>query len=127
MVNQLLNIRVLIVDDEPDSRALMHDILTLYGAEVYCAENGSDALQALEHVIPDVILLDLAMPGMDGWLTLKAIQARPSLAAGAPIVAISAHYSEALAQQALLKGFDLALPKPYKINELIDSLIVLLT
>ena len=58
---------VLVVDDEPDIRATVTAMLEIEGYEVAEAANGADALHAVEHREPDVILLDMRMPVLDGW------------------------------------------------------------
>lgn len=61
------DVRVLIVDDEPDIRATVSAMLEIEGYDVTEAANGADALQAFEERTPDVILLDMRMPVLDGW------------------------------------------------------------
>ncbi|WP_295607595.1 response regulator, partial [uncultured Lamprocystis sp.] len=62
---------ILIIDDEPDLRDLMRDVLAHQGCQVFCAANGPDGIVLNEQENPDVILLDLRMPGMDGITTLR--------------------------------------------------------
>ena len=61
------DVRVLIVDDEPDIRATVSAMLEIEGYDVDEAANGADALHAIERQAPDVILLDMRMPVLDGW------------------------------------------------------------
>jgi len=61
------DIRVLVVDDEPDIRATVAEMLEIEGYSVDEASNGADALRAIEHRAPDLILLDMRMPVLDGW------------------------------------------------------------
>jgi CheY-like chemotaxis protein len=67
--------RVLIVDDDDDVRETLEIILTDEGLEVMTAANGREALQVLRTRRPDVVLLDLLMPEMDGWQTIDALRA----------------------------------------------------
>ena len=60
-------VRVLIVDDEPDIRATVSAMLEIEGYDVAEAANGADALQVFDELTPDVILLDMRMPVLDGW------------------------------------------------------------
>lgn len=79
--------RILVVEDEPDLRDTMCDLLELEGYAVVRAANGREALEALEEAgSPCLILLDLMMPEMDGWQFLEALRGRPSPA----IVVVSA-------------------------------------
>ena len=65
--------RILIVDDEPDIRRLIQVNLELDGHEVHMACDGSEALAAVRAQVPDVIILDVMMPALDGWQVLEAI------------------------------------------------------
>jgi DNA-binding response OmpR family regulator len=59
--------KVLVVDDEEDIRISVSQILEIHGYEVIRAENGTECLRQLEHVLPDLVILDIMMPGMSGW------------------------------------------------------------
>jgi len=72
--------RVLVVDDTPANLALLLDALTAAGHELLVAESGASALAVLEHTTPDLILLDLVMPGMDGVETCRRLKQRPECA-----------------------------------------------
>ena len=63
--------KVIVVDDEADSRQLVHDMLAQSGATVYCAANGTEFDTLMRQVEPTMIVLDLAMPTPDGWDLLK--------------------------------------------------------
>jgi CheY-like chemotaxis protein len=76
---------VLIIEDDPDCRDILSDLLYGHGYEIACAENGRRALDYLKLVTPSLILLDLAMPVMNGRVSQMAKE-RPS-------AGISAHYS----------------------------------
>jgi two-component system, cell cycle response regulator DivK len=112
---------VILVDDEPDSLNLVHDILTLNGAEVHRASNGRQGLDELSRIIPTLIILDLAMPSPDGWEMLEEIRADPDIRR-VPVVAITAYYSERVAERAFQAGFDAFFPKPIKASHFITKL-----
>jgi CheY-like chemotaxis protein len=102
--------RVLLVDDEPQVRATIGEALTLEGYDVTEASNGAEALALLRTARPDVIVLDLWMPIMDGWEFRKAqVEAHP----GIPLVVLSAldlsheRLAELRAEALLGKPFDL--------------------
>jgi len=80
-----MSLRVLIVDDDADARALLTGFLTAEGLEVTAADSGEAALALLSHDFPDLILLDAIMPGLDGFETCRRIKARPE-AAHVPVI-----------------------------------------
>jgi two-component system chemotaxis response regulator CheY len=90
-VTQPAPIRVLVVEDDTDIRETVAELLIEEGYEVQTATSGKDALDRLQEneTLPDVILLDLMMPVMDGWTFHGELQRTPTLAA-VPIVVISA-------------------------------------
>src|SRR5512133_271180 len=66
--------KVLVVEDEPDTVLLLKNILRLAGFDVLSSPNGRDALRKYKDLAPDIILLDLMMPEMDGWETLRYLR-----------------------------------------------------
>jgi CheY-like chemotaxis protein len=80
---------VLLVDDDPDFRTLMRELLEDEGCSVREAENGRHALEVLETFLPDLILMDLMMPEMNGWELFDALQKRVDLAS-IPVAVVSA-------------------------------------
>ncbi len=113
--------KVILVDDEPDSLDLIHDILTLNGAEVYRAAGGEQCLSLLAEVAPTLVVLDLAMPKPDGWDLLREIRARPQTA-DVPVVAVTAYYSDSVVRQAHEAGFNAFFPKPIRSNVFLSKL-----
>ena len=83
---------VMVVDDDPDIRAFVSELLADEGYEVRAATNGRDALAVLTNWHPDVILLDLMMPEMDGWDFLAAQQGNLALVS-IPVIVMSASYN----------------------------------
>ncbi len=107
---------ILVVDDD---RSILHfvcDALLMGGYEATTARNGADALAAVEKVHPDLILLDLQMPIMDGWEFMKVYRRRPG--EHAPVVITAG--GGGLARRAAAVGADGYLMKPYDLNELLD-------
>lgn len=112
---------IILVDDEPDSLHLLADMLSLHGAEVYSASNGTSCLDLLKAIIPSAIVVDLNMPSPDGWDLLDAIRAQPRLAQ-VPVIAVTAYYSEKVEDEARRAGFDAFVRKPVKSGSLLALL-----
>jgi two-component system, OmpR family, KDP operon response regulator KdpE len=106
--------RVLIVDDEPQIRRVMRTALAAGGYEPYEARTGEEALQALREFDPDVILLDINMPGMGGMAACREIRAASEVA----IIVLSVRDSERDKIAALDAGADDYITKPFSMNEL---------
>ena len=104
-------VRVLAVNDYPDNVESMARLLRLYGHEAEVALGGPAALRAAEAQQPDAVLLDISMPGMDGYQVARQLRAmfrdRPLL-----LVAMTAHGSEEDRRRCQEAGFDLHLVKP---------------
>lgn len=108
---------VLIVDDEPMARTLLRLMLVRAGFEVAEAENGFDALEKVEVNIPDLILLDVMMPGMDGFTVCQKVRARQETA-DLPIIMLSAKTDLDSINKGLLAGATKYLTKPISPEEL---------
>jgi two-component system, OmpR family, KDP operon response regulator KdpE len=106
--------RVLIVDDEPQIRRVMRTALAANGYEPYEARTGEEALQALREFDPDVILLDMNMPGMGGMAACRQIRTASEVA----IIILSVRDSERDKIEALDAGADDYITKPFSMNEL---------
>lgn len=112
--------RVLVVDDEPDNIEVVAESLEFYGVFVKTASSGKEALAMLADFEPDLVLMDLSMPDMDGWQTRRQIvqQGEPSY----PIVALSAHAMAGDKERAIDAGFDGYITKPVNIPTLIQDI-----
>lgn len=114
--------RVLVVEDDASIRAVLSDILACEGYLVDQAANGREALLKLQRARPDVILLDLMMPIVDGPTFVKTCWSLDH-AAGIPIVLVSASPNLAqLAEQLRSYGVRGALTKPFDLNELLTMI-----
>jgi CheY-like chemotaxis protein/anti-sigma regulatory factor (Ser/Thr protein kinase) len=110
--------RILIVDNERDDRELLASVLEPLGFEVGQAESGHACLAMLADFQPDLIFMDLAMPGIDGWQTIRTI--RQNQASSAQIAIISANaYDKGLENDVGIPTADFFL-KPFKMEELLD-------
>jgi CheY-like chemotaxis protein len=103
--------QVLVVEDEKDSIKMVSKILSHHGIQVYVASNGRECLARLNEISPTLVVMDLAMPEMDGWETLRHMRANPS-SAHIPVVAITAYHSANVAHDAVQSGFNAYFPKP---------------
>ena len=116
---------VLVVDDDLPLRGMLSAALRRRGFQVYLAGDGAEALSALTVNRPDIILLDLMMPDVNGWDFLQRLKERGFLGQ-IPIVVISAHLR--IDPQAILQmGVNAILPKPFNLNELVDLIESLLS
>jgi DNA-binding response OmpR family regulator len=116
--------KILVVDDEPEVRQLMEHFLTDRGYEVRIVENGRLALEALDTFTPDVVLLDMHMPEMDGLETLKRLGARsPSL----PVIMITVNEDIETTSRLLQLGAADYVPKPFNLEYLEQSINIQLS
>ncbi len=116
----LHGIRVLVVEDDPDTRAMLCALLTASGAAVEVAASAAEALDSLNRERPDVVLSDIGMPGMNGHELIGRIRQRPSERGGrVPAIAVTAFAGAEDARQALAAGFDAYLSKPVRATELV--------
>ena len=102
---------VLVVEDEADSMELVQGLLSHYGIHCVGAMSGEEALQMLQKMTPTLIILDLALPGVDGWGVLQAVRSHRQLS-NVPCVAITAFHTPELAEQAIKAGFNAYFAKP---------------
>ncbi len=112
--------RVLVVEDEPDTADSMRMLLELRGYEVAVAHTGSAAITAARGLRPDVVLCDLALPGMDGFAVAEALR-RESDLPRARLIAVSG-YSPDSALCCRPTAFERHLTKPVEPEELLDTL-----
>jgi CheY-like chemotaxis protein len=117
---------VLIVEDQPDLRQLYVEHLTMSGFDVLEAGNGVDAIRATTSQLPDVVLMDLSLPVVDGWEATRRIKA-DAQTAHIPIVALTAHDSSGELQRATSAGCDWFVPKPCPPHALITEVRRVLT
>ncbi|MEP7226458.1 MAG: response regulator [Gemmatimonadales bacterium] len=107
--------RILIVEDSPDNMKLFRTILGLKGHEVSGLPGGEGLLAAVERGSPDLVLMDIQLPGKDGFELLKEIRKSPF--AGVRVIALTAHAMTGDRERALNAGFDGYITKPIDIRE----------
>lgn len=117
-----MSLRVLVVEDDREIRALMQSTLSVEGFEVQTAVSVSEARALLRHTPPDIMVLDLGLPDGDGVELVHEVRKRHSL----PIVVVSARHQEAQKIQLLDAGADDYLTKPFSVGELLARIRVAL-
>jgi len=108
--------RVLVVDDEASIREVIEMLITIEGCEVRTAANGVDAIELLRSWSPDLVLLDLTLPGMDGAEVMHAYHATPG--PHAPIILMTGW--DLPPARATELGASGVIPKPFDLNDLLD-------
>ena len=106
----LEGVRVLVVDDDADSLNLAAVALEQYGARVTTARSGTEALEAMTSELPDVLVSDLGMPGLDGLQLMREIRSRRG--GGMPALALTAYAMEADEERSRAAGYTMHLSKP---------------
>jgi CheY-like chemotaxis protein len=117
--------RVLVVDDTANVRALIRVNLELEGLEVYVACDGQEALDKVASVAPDLITMDVMMPGMDGLAAASRLKSMPETAA-IPIVMVTARAQAADRRAGRDAGVDAYVTKPFDPDELVATVLRLL-
>jgi Response regulators consisting of a CheY-like receiver domain and a winged-helix DNA-binding domain len=111
--------RVLVVDDSPTDKSLMREALSRAGHEVLEAGSGADALQMIRVLHPDCVVMDVVMPGVNGFQATRAL-ARDPQTAHIPVIVVSAKNQEADRVWALRQGARDYLVKPVRGADLVD-------
>jgi CheY-like chemotaxis protein/nitrogen-specific signal transduction histidine kinase len=117
----LPDICVLVVDDDPDALGLVREILESAGARVRTATSARSALESIEESVPDVMVSDLGMPGMDGYELIQRIRQAEGPARELPTAALTAYARSEDRAKALRLGFEMHLSKPIDPSELIAA------
>jgi DNA-binding response OmpR family regulator len=116
---------ILIADDEPGLREIVRVNLEAEGYRVLEAADGLDALQVIQRAAPDLLVLDIAMPRMDGWEVLRYLESR-SETAGLPVIILTARASEDDMVRGLEEGAVQYITKPFFPEDLIASVKITL-
>jgi DNA-binding response OmpR family regulator len=110
---------VLVVDDEDDIRELVRLNLELDGHRVICAADGDEALDAMRRDAPDLVLLDVLMPGLDGWAVLGSIKAESDAGlAQTPVMMVTAMTSDLDRIRGAIEGAIQYIVKPFQVSQL---------
>ena len=112
--------RILVVEDQEDNRQIIRDMLTFTDYEIMEAESGEQALAAVAKQRPDLILMDIQLPGMDGYEVTRRIKADPDRSI--PIIAVTSYALSGEEQKARAAGCDEYVPKPYSPRQLLAKI-----
>lgn len=113
--------KVLLVDDYPDAREMYSEYLQFSGFEVVEAANGIEALQRAVDTAPDIILMDLSLPVMDGWEATRRLKA-DARTADIPVVALTGHALAGISEGARQAGCDAFVTKPCLPEDLVREI-----
>ncbi|GII26508.1 response regulator transcription factor [Planosporangium mesophilum] len=109
--------QILVVDDDPAIRQLLADVLEMDGHEVRVAVDGLTAVSALDEILPDCVVLDVMMPGLDGYGVLRDIRGREG--DRVPVIMLTAAADPESAARAWADGADYYLAKPFGADEVL--------
>lgn len=123
MQKRLASINVLVVDDSKDNRILMNLLLRHEGAAVYEAASGEEALTKVTEHDFAIVLMDIQMPSMDGYETLKALQAQVY---SRPVIALTAHAMKEERRKTSAAGFSDHVTKPVDKEVLVERILRLI-
>jgi len=118
--------RILVVDDQPALRRLMDVVLSEAGFEVHLAEGGAEALEAVRAAPPEVCVLDVMMPRVNGWEVLEALRADPATE-DLPVVMLTAKGDPRDRLRGWELGCDAYLPKPFDPPDVVNEVMAVLT
>ncbi len=113
--------RILVVEDQPDNRQIIRDMLADTGYEIAEAENGEEALAAIAKQRPDLILMDIQLPVMDGYAATRRIKSDPALKS-IPVIAVTSYALSGEEKKAREAGCDDYVPKPYSPRQLLAKI-----
>ncbi|ATJ82570.1 response regulator transcription factor [Halomonas beimenensis] len=117
--------KVLVVDDEPNIVLSLEFLMQQAGFEVITAEDGETALERVAEQAPDLVLLDISLPGIGGFDVLERLRADPALAR-LPIIMLTAHGREVEREKGLALGADDYVTKPFSTQALVEKVRALL-
>ncbi len=112
---------VLVVEDDPDGQEVVERILRYHRIDAHLASDGESAVEQLTQNVYTLVIIDLALPNMNGWELLKFIKSQPTLAA-TPCIAVTAFHSAEVAVKALQAGFSAYFPKPLDATSFVREL-----
>jgi len=123
---RLRNVRILVVEDDPDTQELLKTVLQQHGAKVVTVGSATSALTEIARAQPDVIISDIAMAGENGYELIRKVRSlEPEVGGHIPAIALTAYASMADRRRALLAGFQTHLSKPIEPDDLLAVILSL--
>ena len=116
---------VVVVEDNVRSRRLVRDLLEVHGFGIVEAESAEEALEAMQDTRPDLVLLDIQLPGMDGVAALRMLREDPRTA-DVPAIAVTAYAMRGDEERLLEAGFDAYIAKPIDTREFVPRLLAVM-
>lgn len=120
-----MNKRILVVEDHADNRAILRDLLTASGFDYLEAVAGAAGVAAAERLKPDLILMDIQLPDLDGYEATRRIKANPALST-TPVIAVTSYALSGDAAKARDSGCDAYVAKPFSPRQLLAKIRELL-
>ncbi len=122
--SKLKGMRILLVEDDKDSREMLAMVLSIYGVKVESAETAGEAVEKIKELKPDVLVSDIGLPGEDGYDLIRKVRGLPDRDGGnTPAVALTGYVSVQDRKLALDAGYEDHLPKPVDPNSLLEILV----
>jgi CheY-like chemotaxis protein len=119
-----MTLRILLVEDNPENRDMLTRRLVRRGHKVSCAVNGVEAITLTQAERPDIVLMDLSLPVMDGWEATTRLKADPATRS-IPVIALTAHAMAGDRQRAMAAGADDYDTKPVELERLLGKIAAL--
>lgn len=113
--------RILVIEDHEDNRRILRDLLTSAGYEIIEAVTGEEGVRSAETHLPNLIVMDIQLPGVDGYEATRRIKANPALR-HIPIIAVTSYALSGDDVKALEAGCDAYVAKPYRPRELLGKI-----
>lgn len=126
VVSKVQGMKILLVEDDKDSRDMLEMVLSLYGVEVESAESAAEAFEKIQEVKPEVLVSDIGLPGEDGYDLIRKVRSLdPGSGGRIPAIALTGYVSVQDRKLAIDAGYQDHLPKPVNPNLLLDLLVKL--
>jgi two-component system cell cycle response regulator DivK len=120
-----MSARVLYIEDDDNNRLLVQRIMVAEGFEIHTANNANEGIEMAIELVPDIILVDINMPGVDGFMATTHLRSIPDLD-HVPIVAVTANVMKGDMEETLAAGCDGYIPKPIDVDSFPEEVLTYL-